>query len=87
MDMPGPSFSIELYKSIFNLEAIRAAVDCGVNLLDTAPAYNAGETERNVGRVLKDMGVRQRMFIATKCGTEFIVLLKNFIKVFHQVQY
>lgn len=54
------------------LDAIRAAVDCGVNLIDTAPAYNAGEAERFVGRVLKDMGARQKMFIATKCGTEFI---------------
>lgn len=54
------------------LDTIRAAVDCGVNLIDTAPAYNAGEAERYVGRVLEEMGIRQKMFIATKCGTEFI---------------
>ena len=54
------------------LGAIRAAVEQGVNLIDTAPAYNAGAAERFVGRVLEEMGVRQKMFIATKCGTEFI---------------
>lgn len=54
------------------LDAIRAAVDCGVNLIDTAPAYNAGEAERYVGRVLAEMGIRKNMFITTKCGTEFI---------------
>lgn len=54
------------------LGAIRAAIDCGINLIDTAPAYNAGAAERYVGRVLEEMGVRQKMFIATKCGTEFI---------------
>lgn len=54
------------------LDAIRTAVDCGVNLIDTAPAYNAGEAERFVGRAVKDMGVRQRVYLATKCGTEYI---------------
>ena len=53
------------------LEAIRTAVDCGVNLIDTAPAYNAGAAERHVGKVLKDLGLRQKMIITTKCGTEF----------------
>lgn len=52
--------------------AIQTAVDCGVNLIDTAPAYNAGEAERYVGRVLSEMGARQRVYLATKCGTEFI---------------
>lgn len=54
------------------LDAIRAAVECGVNFIDTAPAYNAGVAEQYVGKVLKDMGVRQKIIIATKCGTEFI---------------
>lgn len=54
------------------LDAIRTAVDCGVNLIDTAPAYNAGEAERYVGRALEEMGARRQVYLATKCGTEFI---------------
>lgn len=54
------------------LDAIHAAIECGVNLIDTAPAYNAGAAERYVGKVLKDMGIREKMYIATKCGTDFI---------------
>lgn len=62
----------DAYTDESRLDAIRAAVECGVNLIDTAPAYNAGAAERYVGRVLKDMGVREKMYIATKCGTEYI---------------
>ena len=54
------------------LSAIRTALECGVNLIDTAPAYNAGAAERYVGRVLEEMGMRQKVYVATKCGTEFI---------------
>ena len=50
------------------LDAIRAAVECGVNLIDTAPAYNAGVAEQYVGKVLQELGVRQKMFIATISG-------------------
>ena len=60
------------YSEESRLDAIRAAVECGVNLIDTAPAYNAGVAEQYVGKVLQELGVRQKMFIATKCGTEFI---------------
>ena len=54
------------------LDAIRSAIECGINFIDTAPAYNGGVAERYIGSVLKDMGVRKDTVIATKCGTEFI---------------
>lgn len=54
------------------LGAIRAAVECGVNIIDTAPAYNAGEAERYVGRVLEELGARHQVVLTTKCGTEFL---------------
>ena len=60
------------YSEESRLDAIRAAIEGGINLIDTAPAYNAGVAERYIGQVLKDMGVRQKMVLATKCGTEFI---------------
>ena len=62
----------DTYTDEARLDAIHAAIECGVNLIDTAPAYNAGAAERYVGKVLKDMGVRDKVYIATKCGTEFI---------------
>ncbi len=43
-----------------------AAVDAGIDHFDTAASYQVGENEKFVGAVLGPM--RQRLFIATKCG-------------------
>lgn len=48
------------------VNAIRASLDAGVHLIDTAPAYGLGHAERLVGKALK--GRRQEAVIATKCG-------------------
>lgn len=48
-------------------EAIRmmhAALDAGINLVDTADVYNGGESERIVGKAL--VGRRDRVVLATK---------------------
>ncbi|OGB78185.1 MAG: aldo/keto reductase, partial [Burkholderiales bacterium RIFCSPLOWO2_12_FULL_67_210] len=47
-------------------EAIHASLDAGVTLIDTAPAYGLGASERIVGAALK--GRRHEAVIATKCG-------------------
>ena len=60
------------YSEDTRLDAIRAAVECGVNFIDTAPAYNNGVAERFVGKAVKEMGVRDKVIIATKCGNDFI---------------
>ena len=52
--------------------AIKAAVDAGINFIDTAPAYNGGESERFLGRTFKALGIRDRIQISTKCGNVFI---------------
>lgn len=52
-------------------DAIFAAVEAGINFIDTAPAYNNGEAERVLGRALKNMGRRQDVIISTKCGNFF----------------
>ena len=46
--------------------AIQASLDAGVTLIDTAPAYGLGRSERLVGTALK--GRRHEAVIATKCG-------------------
>lgn len=50
------------------VEAIQAALDMGVNLVDTAPVYGFGHSEENVGRALSAPGYRQKAILATKCG-------------------
>lgn len=48
------------------IDAIRASLDAGVQLIDTAPAYGLGHAEDLVGRALE--GRRQQAVVATKCG-------------------
>src|SRR5512138_3902008 len=49
-----------------SVRTIQAALDMGMNLIDTAPAYGWGRSEQVVGRALK--GRRERAVVATKCG-------------------
>src|SRR6266481_7094359 len=52
-----------------SIATIRAAVERGVNLIDTAPAYGFGRSEEIVGRALADGRLRSRVVIATKVGS------------------
>ncbi len=49
-----------------SIDAIHAAIDNGINLIDTAPAYGFGYSEEVVGKAVKDR--RDKVLIATKCG-------------------
>src|SRR5512141_76992 len=49
-----------------SIRTIQAALDLGINLIDTAPAYGFGRSESVVGQALK--GRRDKAVIATKCG-------------------
>lgn len=49
-----------------SIRAIHAALDAGVNLIDTAPAYGWGRSEEVVGRAIR--GRRDQVILATKCG-------------------
>ena len=51
---------------------IEAALDSGVNFIDTAMVYGHGLSEEFLGRALKDLGVRDEVFIATKIPGEFL---------------
>jgi aryl-alcohol dehydrogenase-like predicted oxidoreductase len=52
-----------------SIAAIRAAIDRGINLIDTAPVYGFGLAERIVGVALE--GRRKQAVIATKTGLEW----------------
>jgi aryl-alcohol dehydrogenase-like predicted oxidoreductase len=49
------------------IDALRAGLDSGMNLIDTAPVYGRGKSEEIVGKALKN-GYRQKCVLATKCG-------------------
>ena len=49
------------------IDTVHALVDNGVNHLDTALSYSAGDCERMVGECIK--GIRDKLYITTKCGT------------------
>lgn len=48
------------------VKAIHAALDAGINLIDTAPAYGFGASEEVVGKAIR--GRRDKTILATKCG-------------------
>ena len=51
-----------------SIATIRAAVDRGITLIDTAPAYGFGRSEELVGKALAEGGLRDGVQIATKVG-------------------
>jgi aryl-alcohol dehydrogenase-like predicted oxidoreductase len=53
------------------IETIRAALEHGISLIDTAPVYGLGRAEELVGRALAKYGKREEVIIATKVGLEW----------------
>ena len=60
------------YPDEMRLDTIKAAVEAGINLIDTAPAYNGGRSEQCIGRALEQIGARKDVYIVTKTGNDFI---------------
>ena len=50
------------------LATLRAALDAGVTLLDTADVYGDGRSEQLIARFLRDLPEVDRPFVATKAG-------------------
>lgn len=49
-----------------SIRAVHAALDAGITLIDTAPAYGLGRSEEIVGKAIA--GRRDEVVLATKCG-------------------
>lgn len=49
-----------------SIAIINRALDAGINFIDTANVYNSGESERIVGKALKENGARDSVVLATK---------------------
>src|SRR5262249_5339957 len=47
---------------------IQAALEHGINVVDTAPAYGFGRSEEIVGKAISKVHRRDRTIIATKTG-------------------
>jgi aryl-alcohol dehydrogenase-like predicted oxidoreductase len=50
------------------IPVIKSALDRGITLIDTAPAYGFGHVEDLVGQALDESGARDKVWIATKVG-------------------
>ncbi len=59
----GSSFDHKLADNILN-----TAADSGINFIDTADVYSAGESEKAIGNFLKTRS--EKFFVATKCGRQ-----------------
>src|SRR5262245_25461887 len=53
-----------------SVRTIHVALERGINVIDTAPAYGFGHSEEVIGRAIAERGQRDRVVIATKVGLE-----------------
>lgn len=56
-------------------DLIKKALESGIKYLDTANAYLRGNSEISIGRVLKETGMRDKVYVATK-----VLLARDFQK-------
>lgn len=60
-----------------SIQTVHAAIDSGINLIDTAPIYGFGHCEELVGKALLG-GKRNRVLVSTKCGLWWKSRQQNF---------
>lgn len=54
-----------------SIKAIRAALDAGVNFIDTADVYGFGHSEELIRKVLDERSDKDKIIIASKAGNNF----------------
>jgi aryl-alcohol dehydrogenase-like predicted oxidoreductase len=55
-----------------SISTIRAALDHGINVVDTAPVYGFGRSEEIVGKAIAEGHLRDKVVIASKVGLEWL---------------
>jgi aryl-alcohol dehydrogenase-like predicted oxidoreductase len=73
-----------------SIATIQAAVEHGINVIDTAPAYGSGRSEEIVGKALTEGHLRSGVIIATKVGLEWngSVVFRNAsrARIMHEIE-
>lgn len=59
-------------------KALHAAIDAGMNFVDTSDAYGAGHSERVIGAFLKERPDRAQILVCTKGGNNMVTGARNF---------
>ncbi|WLR47201.1 aldo/keto reductase [Halobacillus litoralis] len=54
-----------------SVKTIHSALDQGINLIDTAPAYGFGRSEEIIGKAVEQYGRREDLLLATKAGIDW----------------
>lgn len=62
----GPAWNGDMDTQVC-IDTICEAYKCGINLIDTAPGYNFGNSEVIVGQAMKELD-RSKIVLETKCG-------------------
>ena len=52
-----------------NPEVVKRAYESGIRLFDTASIYQAGKNEEMIGKVVKQLGIRDKVYIMTKTNS------------------
>ena len=53
------------------IHTLLAAIDHGINFIDTAPIYGHGRSEELIGKALRQHGRREDFYLATKAGLDW----------------
>jgi len=55
-----------------SIRALHAAIDGGMNFIDTSDAYGSGRSEEVIGKFLKERSDRDRILLCTKGGNNMV---------------
>jgi aryl-alcohol dehydrogenase-like predicted oxidoreductase len=61
-----------------SIKALHAAIDAGMNFIDTSDAYGEGHSEQVIGTFLKERPDRQQIIVCTKGGNNMVTGARNF---------
>jgi len=63
---PVPALMTDGNQAAIQRQAVRQAIEAGINWFDTAATYGNGESEKNLGVTLKELGASSNIHLATK---------------------